>query len=502
MEDTYTIYIGGLERHIASYEHMLLKEHGSLEMDTGPITTLQYLSCLFNNLGYDKCPQDFIWLKQHMDIEEIAKTEVFDYPITKNPLMIMKDYNLFALMMCIRNWIRAGIERGHILDANKSFRLPNRKEIEYCIQNRMKVFRSVILRPKIESWDKADILWRRLYNLNPAIDKEYFEYHIVNFESYSKQIKIPDTRPLFVSVLADPNILLSSIKQAEIEATSIVHSKHPNLSIALLDEIEIVREFQKIFLNKVLKITNIFRNRGIRGFIGEGYKSVKLVPGRIPSLGMNINLISPIYMGQNRIVDQSIIGEVFYQIANIPFDGDTMAIVTKYIDSNSLKFLDKMGYDNPIRIATYKRLFYTIEQLKNTHAELLNPRERFVLSEPFYVDPDIFGLYSKKRNKFYLSSRDLILREMDPQEAIEYYQNFLGIYVELDPNEVSIEADRVPYIDLDALEQRSMGVVNIIIADPIETNISNPNIYQSPIQYTPQEEYYGFDLKNMVQGII
>lgn len=490
MTEIYKIRIGGLERYISSYESILFKEPGNLELNACPITTHQYLSCLFNNLGYDRCPKDFLWLRNNIDIELVEKSEVFDYPITKNPLMIIKNYDLYTLLICIRNWIKAGIEKGRVLDPRKSFKLPCKNDIDFCIQNRVKILRSAILYHKAESWDKADILWRRLYNVNPAVDSEYFEYQVYNFDTVSKNIRIEDARPLFISVLVNPDILLSVIKQSEIEATSAVKVMHQSTPIALLDEREIVIEFEKILLSKISRLINIYRNRGILGFVKDEYKSIKVNQPYVPTLGYNVNLISPIYMGQNKQVDQSIIGEIFCQIASIPINGDTLAIITKYVDNHSLQFLERMDQYDLNRIATYKRLYYTIEQLKNSNPELVSPKDRFILSESFYIDPDSFGLYLKKNNKFYIVSRDLILREMSPQEAIEYYHTFLGKDVELDPNEIgnALEPEPIPYIDLYELEQRTLPTKTDQPIFQIQTN-------------SPQQETYGFDIYNMVENI-
>lgn len=493
MKESYKIYIGNLERYITSYEHMLWMEPGDLKYGSGPLTAFQYLSCLFNNLGYDKCPKDFVWLENNIDIENAEKTEVLDYPIVNHPLMLVKGYDLWSLLLCIKNWIRSDIEKGHLLDPNKSFKLPSQKDIRYYLQNRMKIKRSVVLQQKVQSWDKSDLIWRRLYNLNPSVDRDYFDYHLTNFERYAKQIRIEYPQALFVSVLVDPDILLSVIKYSEIEATSIVAANHTNTPVALLNDIEIFREFERILKNKVDQMNRIFKNRGARGFIFDEYKIVKVVPGRISTLTPNINLIAPIFMGQDRDVDNSIIGEVFYQIANIPINGDTIAEILKYVDINSLKFIDRMGCDNIQRLATYKRLYYTLEQLKRSNPELVSPKDRFIMSESFYIDSDSFALYSKKMNKIYVVSKDLILREMDPVEAVEYYQNILGLSIEMDPNEICNikEPDPVPYIDLNQLEQKSMG--NVIVN-------SNP-IIPSSVTIIPnvnKEELYGFDVNNLV----
>ena len=151
MIENYKIKIGGLERYITSYEQLLLAEPGSITIGSEPLTTFQYLSCLFNNLGYDKCPKDFLWLENNIDIELVEKTEVLDYPITKNPLMIFKDCDLFTLLICIRNWIKGSIERGHVLDPRKSFNLPNKQDIQFYQQNRVKLMRTAVLCQKVQS---------------------------------------------------------------------------------------------------------------------------------------------------------------------------------------------------------------------------------------------------------------------------------------------------------------------------------------------------------------
>lgn len=500
MTEFSRIYFDGLERYIVSYESLLFKEPGNLELGAKCLSPHQYLSCLFNNLGYDKCPKDFLWMENNLDIVNVPKSEVFDYPITRNCLMIRNNCTLFDLLLCIRNWIKSGIEKGRLLDPRKSFKMPSQKDIQFNIQNRMKIYRTSVLQSRPVSWDKSDIFWRRLYNLNPCLDKDYFESCLVNFESYARQIRIQDPQAIFVSVLVDPNILLSVIKQSEIEATNNVFIRQNNVySKVLLNEKDVAIEFEKILIQKLMKLSVIFRYKGPRGFISKQYKIEQIVPAR-PIMGIDITLIPPYIMNRpDLIADQIMLGEVFKQIANIPLNDETKSFITKYIDSRSLQFIDKFGIDNPYRLATYKRLYYTIEQLKNCHEELINSKDKFIMSESFYIDPDRFGLYSKSLNKFYIAGLDLILREMSPQEAISYYEYYLGKEVMLDPNEVGIlEAEMVPLVDIDLLFNQSFEQMNIDEPVPIS---ANPNVYQPvTIINPPQEEYYGWNSVEMVNG--
>ena len=61
MKESYKVYIGGIECAIASYDYMLFREPGTVESDLSPLSPHQYLSILFNNMGYNSCPPDMLW---------------------------------------------------------------------------------------------------------------------------------------------------------------------------------------------------------------------------------------------------------------------------------------------------------------------------------------------------------------------------------------------------------------------------------------------------------
>ena len=67
----YNIIIGGVRRNITSFETMLSLEPGDINQDIEPLTQLQYLSMLFMNLGYDKCPPDLSFISHNIPIESL-----------------------------------------------------------------------------------------------------------------------------------------------------------------------------------------------------------------------------------------------------------------------------------------------------------------------------------------------------------------------------------------------------------------------------------------------
>lgn len=509
MEDRVTIHFDGVEGCIASYHHMLMHEPGDYEMNVPPLTPFQYQSILFNNLGYDRCPPDSLWIERGLNVEDVEKKEVLDYPITFNQLSLRDDCSLFDLMMVVQNWVRGGLERGHLLDPHRSFLLPSRREIEYCLQNRIKVKRTASVRQRMDTWDKASIMWRRLYNLVPAKDPEYFEYSLVNFEYYSKQIRVVDPYAAFASAIVDPDLLFSAIEQAEKEAVHAVwNASDKSIPLSMLDETVVAEEFSRRLYGQMIHLRNIYRNRGASGFVRKERRNQRQL-GAVynPSVGSTVQLHQPIVYGNDgpTQAEQAVLSMIFQQIAATPLDGDHKGMVLNYVEPYSLAFIDNLGEDSMMRIATYKRLFYTLDQLKKSNPELLNPKEKFTMSEPFYIDPDRFGLYSKSRNRFYIVSLDLIVREMTPQEALEYYGVYLGRNVLLDPTELgdTFESPTVDDIDLAALEMESLGMIGQTFTAPSPSAPipTNPNVYQpqAPMVVNQTRELYGFS-PNMVEG--
>lgn len=507
MVDRIAIHLDGVEGHIASYDHMLMHEPGNYEMDVAPLTPFQYQSILFNNLGYDRCPNDSLWIERGLNVEDVTKSEVLDYPITFNTLMLTPNCTLFDLLMVIRNWVRGGLERGRLLDPQRSFLLPSRQEIQYYLQNRIKVKRSACVRTKMDSWDRADVMWRRLYNLVPSKDPEYFEFSLVNFEKCAKLTRVVDPYAAFASAIVDPDLLFSAIRQAEKEAVHAVwNASNKSTPLAMLDERIVAEAFANSLYERMSHLSRIYRNRGASGFVRSKYKNQKWIGavGYPPTVGTQINLYQPIVYGQTgpTEAEQAVLSTIFQQIAATPLDGDHKGMVMSYVEPYSLGFIDALGEDSLIRIATYKRLYYTLNQLKQAVPELLNPKEKLTLSEPFYIDPDRFGLYSKAKNRFYLASLDLIIREMSPQEALEYYGVYLGKDVLLDPSELGdgFESPIVDDIDLTAMEMESLGIPQQPI---VEQAVYTANAYQPQapmLTFVSQNrELYGVN-PNLVEG--
>ena len=456
MEKSVTITIGGVKRHIASYESLLIQEPANLLMDRGPLEPFQYLSMLFSNLGYSKCPKDFLWLEKDIPIEQVAKTEVFDYPITDNKLMLInKPTSLHTVLTVISNWILDETEKGRLGD-ERSFELPEMEEMKYYYQNNIKILRRFAIEKDTTYWNKSDVFTRRMHNLNPALDSEYFEYSLTDmFEEVAKVILVPDPSAVFVSALIDPDIIMSAIRQAEKQATHTVQNRNVNIPTVFLDFNQVVSEFARLMTIRFNQISNIYRYRGAAGFINpekERMRNSKCI------INNELKVAIPYDMTE---ADLNNIRIIWSQIAMTVLDGEHIGVVKTYIDTNSLKFVDRMGENNPTRQLTYKRLYYELANtLPGTYPELLNPKDKLILSEGFFIDWSCFALYKRSKNEFYIFDPYFKCTVVSPQQAIAYYGETFGKRVLLNPNEVgpNSESPICPDLDIDMLEINALGL--------------------------------------------
>jgi hypothetical protein len=153
-----------------------------------------------------------------------------------------------------------------------------------------------------------------------------------------------------------------------------------------------------------------------------------------------------------------------------------------------------MPEDDTLRISTYKRIYYTLSQIKAHSPELLNRKDRFIFSKQFFLSDDVFALYNRSRREFFITSPELIMLVMDPEEALEYYKEKYNICIRLDPDEIgdSFISPRAPDIDLDELEKEDIQYVAITLT-PVDNRIGfNPEVYD------PNENLFSLDLKNYV----
>ena len=231
MLDLYTrenIIIGGVRRGIATYYDLKKLVPVDSKTGYGGLSTNQYISLLFNNLGYNKRPKDLTWLENEVPVENVPKTdplvEVYSpYTVLKVEPTGMKLSELFA---CIHNWSRIQNEEGYCIDPQESYKLPPNNEILYDIEHQIMIKKTLKIAEQKYHWNLADFLTRRLHNLCPHINKEYFYRSMGDFDKYIDFMEIKHPISIFVCSIVNPNIIMTIIRESEIKAAKITAKRY------------------------------------------------------------------------------------------------------------------------------------------------------------------------------------------------------------------------------------------------------------------------------------
>lgn len=437
IETTSTIKIAGLKREIISYDKALQMEQGCEANGFTPLSMFQYNSILFNNLGYKYVPSNIDWIKKGRSIEEVSKdtlnNSLKDEPITIHLTRIIDNMDLKSILEIIKFWIIGDIERGNLLDVYKSFDIPEEKEVLNCIENNFEIKRKSVVEKKLSYWTSADILTRRKYYLNPNVNEKYFIYCIKGFENYLDQIIVIDPIAIFTSALIDPDILMSSIRNAEIEACKYVSDNDCFGYAAFIDDYNCILKFVELFRKKMIHISNIFRKQGAIGFayasINNKKNKKEITKEEAYKAVGYLNMSATTDGFANMTEQEQAILQTKQEIANYNIK-DIKKEVFKYIDRNSIPKeigdpkVGKNGtqeysqdYYNLIR-----KLYYVIDFLNQNYPEMLDSKDRLKMSDAFYVNPDVFALYCKSLDTFVYTNDRMTIERFGPKQMIDIFK--------------------------------------------------------------------------------
>ena len=390
-----------------------------------------YKYIVYNNINHDD--------RLYNDIfNELYNSKVKNFPFTNTEFNIRRKTNLYDLLIIFANLTKSKeIESGFLVDGFNSFIIPSEENIEFNTANNIKSLRHFEHFDTISYWDICDISYRRLYNISPNIDPEYSECCIFPFNELLKNIIPDDPYLLFKVFIIDPRILFSIIRNSEIEAyrtieVTFINNHVPSIFIHKLGFNQLMYYFNLIFKRKCKYLNELYEKYYIQYFIYQ-------------EKVFN-------YIFNTAVYDNYTLQTIRSQIYSTVLDGDHKSYINLYVDEDSLKVLDDDPNESR-RINTYKKLYYYIYQLRLNRPELLNRNKKFIFSKPFYLNEDIFALYNKYENLFYITKEDLSLNPMIPKMAIEYMKNLYNINITLDPNEVneSIITGKAEERDLEVL---------------------------------------------------
>lgn len=493
----YNIIIGGVRKNILSYETLLRLEPGNIESGEEPLKVSEYLSMLFSNLGYNGYPQDLSFIANGIPIENVIKNNVLDYRMTNRILTVNPNgTTLYEMLEIIRYWCRGTIEQGTLLDLSKSFVLPSQKEIEYNLNNGIDIKRKAFVTKEATQWDTSNIWTRRLHNINPNINGYYYSHCIRNFSEYAKQIIVQYPHAVFAASIIDPDILMSIIRNCEIKAAEIADKKwYANYS-AIRRDYDTVIEFIPLFNSQISHVNNIYMTSGAFGFVPQvntNIDPVEMVQKIETAMNLPENQTSMTpEMIKKDIDDMKLTGDDIAYIYNYVLKKSMPEFISKQIKTNR----EQLEY-NTMYEPFMKHLKWLLDELMKIAPNIMSSKDKFILSRPFFLGPDAFGLYLKSENLYVLLTPDMRILPGVPRQAVMYYKQLYNKDIRLDPDEIedSLESSECKDVDLAKLDSSIVTDNNIVIPSTSINNIDyNPSILDTsiPIQTTqeePKEEY-------------
>lgn len=456
--------LGKQNRMIRSYYDIYYRELPIMDHGYQPLTEQQYVNILFNNMGFTRAPKASMWDPMSDGIEVCQKTEKLDLPFTRYPLSIDQKYDsLEKLLDCIKIWNKGTIEKGDILNQDQSFKLPGNEQLSYYQDKKFKLSRTWTLEKNVP-FSTGNIWIRRLFNLNPYLDRKYFEYCIRKFRLYSQQIFVDDPCILFNIALVDTAIILAMIKKAEISSMRTVADKYYRGQVFYVSDYDHVCQFVIDLKENFKVLVDKFNNEGFEGFFdfnwntltpnietkfelpyddhGSFYPEKVKIPYTNPEGKMNL------LEGNMSVVLESL--DTYNKklfVFNIPLDEDIIKYTNNRIDFESIPTnIPKMyktqsgeTIKNPTIDNIVRRSFCILRQLEEAEPSIYKELEEYklIISKTFFYNELIFGLYSPFHNLFILCFDDMSFYMLDPESALQLFYERYGVKVQLEEDEIN-----------------------------------------------------------------
>ena len=417
------------------------------------------------------------WLDGELTVENIPKPYPLKLPVTFHPLYIKQDrMNLFDLLNVASYWMRGEMECGYIIDEENGLKYPSIDEMEYSIQHGETIKLTKDISQTKLYWHKGNILLRRLHNICFHIDKEYFYNCIKDYQRYFRLIMIEYPVDVFISLIIDPDIFMTILKNSEIEAAKEINKKVGGIR-ALRPENETAIVLYDILGKKVEHLHKIYQKYGPTGFINM----VRERTTTFGQPGVVINEFDKNYPHKDDVLASiGTIEEKLKYINNIPIQkSEYMSFVAKYLDMDYLpeqlketaQYKDTQGNITEVRANIYydtlKRVYTIFKQLEMYYPHCLESSNKWIISHPFYRNNKSFALYNKKANVFLVAFPDVTIKILDSVGALQAYAVSYGEDILLDGEEMSeVESKKAPCkIFADLIPENTIDEYKPVIAN-------------------------------------
>lgn len=430
------ICVGGVVKNVISYASLY-----SLIPD---LTEFQYASILMNDFGYDKVPKDNTWLKNLEPFENLKKEIPIQLPVTNIQVTFNRDEdNLFNVLSVLRNIGRDKDETGTLLDDTRSWVMPGKDDLKRCVDKHLKIKLENRDMEKVYTWSSSDIFNRRLHNISPKINKDYYENCIRGFNYAAQYVKLKKPYVLFAAGIINPDIVSSMIRDTEIAACRKQNMEHGGQA-AFRKDAEVIPVFADLFGHRYDLLVKQVKKNGLSS-IGTMVRTVPIVdPGQMKVSESEFTPGDP-FIGKDAKARRDYVHN--YKIGN-----DEIDFVRKYVDLKTMpEYLvgthmvaNDAGVMTPTTGNQYmeviKRVLVTLTRAKVYHPDLLNVNDKWEFSKEFFNNVNFFSLYKKSENKFLTIHPDMNYIVDSPENTILDYANTSGQQILLDEDNLAPEA--------------------------------------------------------------
>lgn len=415
------------------------------------ISQFQYQSMLFNNLGYDKCPKDLSWIDNNVPLENARLTEVLDYPITNNILLVNHTGdNLRNIMITIDNWTDGRKPmNGFLLAESKSFYIKDNNKLAYDLANNLEPTMEFKFIKREFYWDASNIIYTRFSQNNPEVDETYFKYCIKNSNKWFSQINVYYPAVAFAIGLINPEMLLSIIRQAEEIGCLDTTNKIYNGIYAIREDENTYKNVEKA-LNIILYYYNViyvvYGPRALVYLSNEMMNKDKDIKNEFIEK-LNYSIMNSMNLDVSRIPGSKFIDigsfekidansrlyavSNYIDINNADVFDDIKRIVDAYVSNDSVpKQIDinESIYNSSSVLVNYKEtirtLYVMLLQIQYMIPEMIEGIEginRFIVSQNFYIDSNNFAIYNKRIGLYVITYDNYRIAVMDADQIVKYY---------------------------------------------------------------------------------
>lgn len=439
----HTINIGGIKKQIASFEEIYTLEWNSENV----IDFDMYSNMFFYNMGYLNRPTNDWYYDEETPIENMAKPIKIQLPHVVNTLIMHPQHMILSdIFECIYLWGRDKMRQGIQLSEEESFELPPIDEIRYKLQNNIAIDISAKILDNPSHWSCSNIWQERLHNLCPNIDKEYFNYCIQKFSRYIDQIIIDNPIPIFVSSMINPSIFYTIIRSCEIQSSKLIsQQKFGGKNAHILKDEYKTKIFIPLLEKKLEILRAIYSKYGPRGiveFAREENSSKKVI---IPALDETTlqeraaqdRLAALVSSEEKRkFIEETECneGNLGYVFNHLSKDTLPPQLIKSYptLDDKG-NTVNRVGSDY---YSFLKRVFTIFKQLDIYYPEIIRSDNVWIVSQPFFLNEQAFGLYHKDEQLLLIAFPNISFTLTTPFEGIKIYKDRYGVDVYLDPKEI------------------------------------------------------------------